>query len=59
MDHVVRQKLNEIRRKQLASQEISQTAKPPVSSNDKSQYLVALGGVAVGLIIAVIAWLTK
>jgi hypothetical protein len=59
MDHVVRQKLNEIRRKQLASQEILQTAKPPVSSNDKSQYLVALGGVAVGLIIAVIAWLAR
>ena len=59
MDRVVRQRLNEIRRKQLESQETFQTANTPVSSNDKSQYLAALGGVAAGLIIAVIVWLAK
>ena len=58
MDHVVRQRLNEIRQKQMNSLESLQTTTPSGSSNGKLQYLVALGGVAAGFIIAVIAWLT-
>ena len=58
MDHVVRQRLNEIRQKQMNSLESLQTTTPSGSSNGKLQYLVALGGVAAGFMIAVIAWLT-
>jgi hypothetical protein len=59
MDHVVRQRLNEIRQKQLNSLEKLQTTTPSNADNGKSQYLVALGGVAAGLIIAVIVMLAK
>lgn len=59
MDHMVRERLNEIRRKQLESQENSQNANTPASRSDKSQSLVALGGVAAGLIIAIIVWLAS
>jgi hypothetical protein len=59
MDHVARQRLNEIRQKQLNSLENHRTTTPSNADNGKSQYLVALGGVAAGLIIAVIALLAK
>jgi hypothetical protein len=59
VDHTVRKKLNEIRRKQLESKEKFWTANTRGSSDDKSQHLVALGGVVAGIIIATIVWLAK
>ena len=54
----MRQKLNEIRQKQLRSHD-TETTRPSTSASDKSQYIFALGGVAAGLTIALIAWLAK
>mgnify|MGYP001823153639 FL=1 len=59
MDHVVRQKLNDIRQKQLASQEKSQHPVPSPPTRAKSHYIFALGGVAAGLTIAIAAWLAE
>lgn len=58
MDHV-RQRLNEIRQKQLRLQENAQDTRPSTPTNDKSQYIVALGGVAAGLTIALMVWLAN
>jgi hypothetical protein len=58
MEHV-RQKLNEIKQKHLEMQENNQAVQTSSPTNDKSLYLVALGGVAAGLTLAVIAWLAK
>ena len=55
----VRQRLNEIRRKQLEMQESSQAAKLKASSKDKSHLVTALIGIAAGITIAVIAWLAN
>lgn len=53
----VRQRLNEIRRKQLEMQESSQAARSEESSKDKSHLFTALIGIAAGITIAFIAWL--
>jgi hypothetical protein len=55
----VRQRLKEIRQKQLEMQEKGQAVRPSSSSNDKSLYSAALGGVAAGLTIAAMIWLAK
>jgi hypothetical protein len=58
MEHV-RQKMEEIRQKQKKLQEDSQLTTDSSPVNDRSQYLLALGGIAAGLIIAVMVWLAK
>jgi hypothetical protein len=58
MEHV-RQKMKEIRQKQQRLQKDSLGTTESSSANDKSHYFLALGGVAVGITIAVIFWLAK
>jgi Bacterial SH3 domain len=53
----VRQKMEEVIQKQKKLQEQSQAKTESRSAKDKSQYIIALGGVAAGLTIAVIVWL--
>jgi hypothetical protein len=53
----VRQKMEEVIQKQKRLQEQSQATTKSISAKDKSQYILALGGVAAGLTIAVIVWL--
>jgi hypothetical protein len=53
----VRQKMEEVIQKQKRLQEQSQATIESRSAKDKSQYIIALGGVAAGLTIAVIVWL--
>ena len=55
----VRQKMEEVIQKQKRLQEQSHATTESRSANDKSQYILALGGVAAGLTIAVIVWLAK
>ena len=52
MDQNVRDKLNEIRQKQLESDADFHTNKPPITARDKSLKFAALGGLAAGFIIA-------
>ena len=52
MDQNIRNKLNEIRQKQLESKTNSQSNKPSTTSNDKSPKIGILLGVAVGFITA-------
>jgi len=53
----VRQKMEEVIQKQKRLQEQSQATTESRSAKDKSQYILALGGVAAGLTIAVMVWL--
>jgi len=53
----VRQKMEEVIQKQKRLQEKSQATIESRSAKDKSQYIIALGGVAAGLTIAVMVWL--
>jgi|GEM_PF-1169707 len=53
----VRQKMEEVIQKQKRLQEQSQATTESRSAKDKSQYIIALGGVAAGLTIAVMVWL--
>jgi hypothetical protein len=53
----VRQKMEELIQKQKRLQEQSQATIESRSAKDKSQYIIALGGVAAGITIAVIVWL--
>jgi hypothetical protein len=53
----VRQKMEEVIQKQKRLQEQSQATTQSRSAKDKSQYILALGGVAAGLTIALIVWL--
>jgi hypothetical protein len=55
----VRQKMEEVIQKQKWLQEQSKAKTESSSAKDKSQYIIALGGVAAGLTIAVIFMLTK
>jgi hypothetical protein len=55
----VRQKMEEVIQKQKRLQEQSQAKTQSSSARDKSHYILALGGVAAGLTIAVIVWLAK
>ena len=50
MDQNVRNKLNQIRQKQLESYKKSQTIKPSTSTSNKSLKIIVLGGVAAGFI---------
>ncbi len=59
MDHIIRQRLNEIREKQLASQADPHANTPPTTASDKSHYIATLRGVVAGLTIAIIVWLAK
>ena len=52
-----RHKIEEVMQKQKWLQEQSQAKTERSSAKDKSQYIIALGGGAAGLIIAVIVWL--
>ena len=54
-----RHKIEEVIKKQKRLHEQSQTTTETRPSKDKSQYLLALGGVAAGLTIAVIIWLAS
>jgi len=59
MEHV-RQKMEEIRQQQRKGlQENLQATTKSSPAGDKSQYIIALGGVAAGLIIATVVWLGK
>jgi hypothetical protein len=59
MEHV-RQRMEEIKQLQRKRmQGSSQTIIESGPAYDRSQYLIALGGVAVGLMIAAVIWLTK
>lgn len=53
----VRQKMEEVIQKQKKLQKQSQAKTESRSAKDKSQYIIALGGVAAGLTIAVMVWL--
>jgi Bacterial SH3 domain len=55
----VRQKMEDVIQKQKRLQEQSQAKTQSSSARDKSHYILALGGVAAGLTIAVIVWLAK
>jgi hypothetical protein len=55
----VRQKMEEVIQKQKRLQEQSQATTESGSASNKSQYILALGGVAAGLTIAVIVWLAN
>lgn len=57
MDHVVRQRLNEIRQRQLHAQNNTQVPTPVPFASDKSYYIPALAGVAAGITIAIMAWM--
>jgi hypothetical protein len=57
MDHRIRQRLNEIRQKQLDTQQSTQEASPAPVSNNNSHYLFALLGMAAGFIISIIVWM--
>jgi uncharacterized protein YgiM (DUF1202 family) len=52
-----RHKMEEVIRKHKRLQEKSQASTGSGSANNKSQYILALGGVAAGITIAVIVWL--
>ena len=52
-----RHKIEEVIQKQKWLQEQSQVKTESSSAKDKSQYIIALGGIAAGLTIAVIVWL--
>ena len=54
-----RHKIEEVIKKQKWLQEQSQAKTASSSTRDKSQYIIALGGVAAGITIAVIVWLAK
>ena len=56
---MIGQKIEEIRQQQKKMHEHSQASTEARSSNDKSQILLALGGVAAGFTLAVIVWLAK
>ena len=59
MEHV-RQKMEEIRQQQRKGlQENLQATTESSPAGDKSQYIIALGGIAAGLIIATVVWLGK
>jgi hypothetical protein len=53
------QKIEEIKQQQKKMHEHSQASKEANTTNDKSQIIVALGGVAAGFTLAVIVWLAK
>jgi hypothetical protein len=57
MSDAVKQRLSEIREKQLELQTHTRTSRDLGMTKDKTLYLVAIGGVAAGITIAVIAWL--
>ena len=57
MENSVRQRLNEIRQKQMDLQSSTRSSRDSAVASDKSQYIVALGGVTAGITIAIIAWL--
>ena len=54
-----RHKMEEVIRKQKRLQEKSQASTGSGSVNSKSQYILALGGVAAGITIAIIVWLAN
>lgn len=54
-----RHKMEEVIRKHKILQEKSQASTGSGSANSKSQYILALGGVAAGITIAIIVWLTN
>jgi hypothetical protein len=56
MDNAVRQRLNEIKQKQLESQPIHRSSTETTVAGEKSQLIAILGGIAIGITIAVIAW---
>jgi hypothetical protein len=56
MDQAIRKRLNEIRQKQLESQPIHRSSTETTVAGEKSQFIAALVGVAIGIAIAVIAW---
>jgi hypothetical protein len=55
----VQKRLDEIKQKQLQMQESIQAARSKAPSKGKSHLVTALMGIAAGVIIAVIAWLTN
>ncbi len=55
----VREKMEEVIQKQKRLQEQSQAKTESRSAIDKSQFILAIGGVAAGLTLAVIVWLAK
>jgi hypothetical protein len=57
MDQRIRQRLNEIRQKQLDTQQSVQETAPTPISNNNSHYLFALLGLAAGVIISIIVWM--
>ena len=57
MDHRIRQRLNEIRQRQLDSQQSAQETDPAPISNNNSHYLFVLLGMAAGFIISIIVWM--
>ena len=56
MDHVIRQRLNEIRQKQLDAQNNTRETPPDPGARNKSYYIPLLAGVVAGLVIAITAW---
>lgn len=57
MDHRIRQRLNEIRQKQLDTQQSTREASPAPVSNNNSHYLFAMLGMAAGFIISSVVWM--
>jgi glucan-binding YG repeat protein len=57
MDQRIRQRLNEIRQKQLETQQSAQETNTAPISNNNSHYLYALLGMAAGFIISIIVWM--
>lgn len=55
----VQKRLDEIKQKQLQMQESIQAARSKATSKNKSHLVTALMGIAAGITIAVIAWLTN
>lgn len=52
MDQNIRNKLNEIRQRQLESNKEFQSNKPPTTASDKLLIIALFGGIAVGILIA-------
>ena len=57
MDHRIRQRLNEIRQRQLDTQQSVRETSPAPVSNNNTHYHYALLGMAAGFIISIIVWM--
>ena len=59
MDHRIRQRLNEIRQKQLESHNKTRETSPATAPNNNPHYIFLLAGLAAGLIISIIVWMVS